>query len=68
MKKLTKKQYRSPIMGAIHQTIDDLHAAGVVDKAILRQFNERCLRQLRQCESAKDPSPSTTGVVRAANR
>ncbi len=29
-------------MAAIHETIDDLHAAGVVNKTTLRRFDEAC--------------------------
>jgi putative transcriptional regulator len=37
------KQYRSRIMAAIHETADDFHAAGLVDKRTMRKFDEACL-------------------------
>jgi len=43
-----KKQYRSRIMASVHETIQDLHAAGVVDKRTLRKFDETCLTPVRQ--------------------
>jgi putative transcriptional regulator len=43
-----KKQYRSRIMASIHETVQDLHSAGVLDKRTLRQFNEACLTPVRQ--------------------
>jgi putative transcriptional regulator len=44
------KQYRSPAMAAIHETAEDLHAAGVMDKKTMRKFDERCLTQVRAME------------------
>lgn len=37
------RQYRSPVMAAIHETAEGLHAAGVMDKKTMRQFDETCL-------------------------
>ena len=37
------KQYRSPIMASIHETAEGLHAAGVMTKQTMRQFDEACL-------------------------
>ena len=42
-----RKQYRSPLMAAIHETVEDLHAAGVMDKQTLREFDELCLTPVR---------------------
>ena len=41
------KQYRSRMMAAIHETADDLHAAGLVDKRTMRRFDEACLTPVR---------------------
>ena len=41
------KQYRSPTMAAIHETAEGLHAAGVMDKQTMRQFDEACLTPVR---------------------
>ena len=43
-----KKQYRSGIMASIHETVQDLHAAGIVQKKTLRNFDETCLTPVRQ--------------------
>ena len=41
------KQYRSPLMASIHETAEDLHSAGVIDKQTMREFDERCLTPAR---------------------
>jgi putative transcriptional regulator len=41
------KQYRSRMMAAIHETADDLHSAGLVDKRTMRRFDEACLTPVR---------------------
>ncbi len=41
------KQYRSRIMAAIHETAEDLHTAGLVDKRTMRKFDEACLTPVR---------------------
>jgi putative transcriptional regulator len=37
------KQYRSNLMASIHETAEGLHAAGVMDKRTLREFDALCL-------------------------
>lgn len=41
------KQYRSSIMAAVHETAEDLHEAGLLDKFTMREFNELCLTPIR---------------------
>ena len=41
------QQYRSRVMAAIHETAEDLHAAGLVDKRTLREFDVACLTPVR---------------------
>jgi putative transcriptional regulator len=41
-----KKQYRSALMASIHET-EGLHAAGVMDKRTMREFDELCLTPVR---------------------
>ena len=53
-----KKQYRSRIMASIHETVEDLHAAGAADKKTLRKFDDACLTPIRQ------PSPSEIRKLR----
>src|SRR5207245_6271114 len=42
-----RKQYRSPLMASIHETAEGLHAAGVMDKRTMREFDEMCLTPVR---------------------
>jgi putative transcriptional regulator len=42
------KQYRSPLMSSIHETAGGLHAAGVMDKRTMREFDDLCLTPVRQ--------------------
>ncbi len=73
------KQYRSPIMAAIHETAEDLNAADLMDKRTMRKFDAACLtpvqpltpeeiRALRQREGASQAVFArylnvTTGLV-----
>ena len=41
------KQYRSPVMASIHETVEGLHAAGVMDKQTMRKFDDACLTPVR---------------------
>jgi putative transcriptional regulator len=41
------KQYRSGVMASIHETAKGLHAAGVMDKRSMREFDELCLTPVR---------------------
>ncbi|HXR36600.1 MAG TPA: DNA-binding transcriptional regulator [Candidatus Binataceae bacterium] len=41
------KQYRSRLMASIHETAEGLHAAGVMDKRTMREFDELCLTPVR---------------------
>lgn len=38
-----RKQYHSAMMASVHETAEGLHAAGVMDKRTMREFNELCL-------------------------
>lgn len=42
-----KKQYCSALMASIHETAEGLHAAGVMDKRTMREFDELCLSPVR---------------------
>src|SRR5947207_3641447 len=42
-----RKQYRSPVMATINETAEGLHAAGVMDKRTMREFDELCLTTVR---------------------
>ena len=46
-----KKQYKSSIMAAVHETAEDLHAAGVMPARTLREFDALCLAPVRQLTS-----------------
>ena len=41
------KRYRSPLMASIHETAEGLHAAGVMDKRTMREFDQLCLTPVR---------------------
>lgn len=38
-----RKQYKSSIMAAIHETAEYLHSAGVMPARTLREFDDLCL-------------------------
>lgn len=40
-------QYRSPLMASVHETAEGLHAAGLIDKQTMREFDEACLTPVR---------------------
>ena len=42
------KAYKSDAMAAIHETISDSHAAGVVDKKTMRHFDKTCLTPIHE--------------------
>ncbi|MBI3512604.1 MAG: transcriptional regulator [Proteobacteria bacterium] len=42
-----KKQYRSALMAAVHETAEGLHGAGVMDKRTMRKFDQFCLTPVR---------------------
>ena len=41
------KQYRSRVMASIHETAEGLHAAGVMNKQTMREFDAACLTPVR---------------------
>src|SRR5215469_17555143 len=42
-----KKQYRSSLTAAVHETAEGLHSAGVMSKRTMRQFDQLCLTPVR---------------------
>jgi putative transcriptional regulator len=42
-----RKQYRSRLMASIHETAEGLHAAGVMDKRTMREFDQLCLTSVQ---------------------
>ena len=38
-----RKQYKSEILAAVHETALGLHEAGVLNKVTMKTFDERCL-------------------------
>jgi putative transcriptional regulator len=42
-----KKQYRSALMAAVHETAEGLHDAGVMTKRTMREFDQLCLTPVR---------------------
>lgn len=47
------KQYRSRAMASIHETAEGLHAAGLLDKRTMREFDEACLTPVRPMTAAE---------------
>lgn len=47
------KTYKSKILAAVHETMQDAHDIGIVDKKTMRQFDEACLTTVEKM-SAKD--------------
>lgn len=47
------KQYRSKVLAAIHETAEDLQAAGLMDKRTMRRFDEACLTPVRPLRPAE---------------
>ena len=41
------EQYKSKAMASIHETAEDLHAAGLMDRRTMREFGEACLTPIR---------------------
>ena len=41
------KRYKSDAMAAIHETMEALHAGGVIDKQTMRRFDDACLTPIR---------------------
>ncbi len=42
-----KKQYKSTLMASIHETVEDLHSAGVMTARTMREFDAICLTPVR---------------------
>ena len=42
------KTYKSDAFAAIHETISDYYAAGVIDKQTMREFDESCLTPVHE--------------------
>src|SRR5579884_4409370 len=42
-----RKQYRSSVMASVHETAEGLHAAGVMGKQTMREFDDLCLTPVR---------------------
>ena len=46
------KTYRNDILAAVHETAEDLHDAGVMEKRALRRFDEMCLTPVEPMDAA----------------
>ena len=47
------KKYRSEAMASIHETVEDLHNTGIIDKKTMREFDDLCLTPIRPFTPAK---------------
>jgi len=45
------KTYKSDALAAIHETVSDYYAAGVIDKQTMRHFDKTCLTPVRKIPS-----------------
>ena len=43
MTKMQPETYRSKITAAVHETAEDLHEVGLIDKRTMREFDALCL-------------------------
>jgi putative transcriptional regulator len=43
---MSKKSYKSDILAVVHQTVEGMYDAGVVDKQTMREFDESCLTEI----------------------
>ena len=50
---MKKSKFRSPIAAAMHDTVQGMHRAGVIDKKTMREFDIRCLTSIEDL-SAED--------------
>lgn len=46
------KTYRNDILAAVHETAEDLHDAGIMEKRTLRHFDEMCLTPVEPMDAA----------------
>ena len=44
----TKQQYKSEALGAIHETMEALHAIGAINKVTMREFDTACLKPVEE--------------------
>lgn len=51
--KKTTKRKPSPILASVHETAKGLHAAGVMDKATMREFDALCLAPVEPLKPAE---------------
>jgi len=59
-----REQYRSPLMASIHETAEELHAAGVMNKRNMREFDDLCLTPVRPLKPKEDSRPPSAGGAR----
>ena len=57
------RQYSSSLMGSIHETAEGLHAAGVMDKRTMREFDELCLTPVRPLEPREIPAMEAPAIL-----
>ena len=51
------KTYKSNALAAIHETVSDLYAAGVIDEQTMRKFDESCLTQIHDFTTEETSKP-----------
>ena len=44
---MAKRQYTSKIAAAVHETAQDFHSSGLMDKKTMKEFDELCLTPVK---------------------
>ena len=48
---MAKKKYRNPAMASVHETAEELHAAGLMNKKTMQTFDRLCLTPVKPLKS-----------------
>jgi putative transcriptional regulator len=51
------QQYRSPLMASIHESAEDLHSAGLMNKQTMRKFDVICLTPIPRLKPRQIRAP-----------
>jgi putative transcriptional regulator len=64
---MSTKRYKSKILAAVHEAMQDAYDVGVIDKRTMREFDERCLTKAeplsaRQIQKLREREGVSQGV------
>ena len=54
--------YKSDAFAAIHEAVSDYYTAGVIDKQIMREFDEACLTPIREFTAEEIQASAESGI------